>query len=297
MNSLLDVLEGEESLLSNKQALSIFGQNFGLETDFDAFDELVSFYHQVETRLPGLNNRTIRNFLKTGDLDLLQSLPKIDDQPGLATLEEIAKEIQLRDTKHSNHCAVLNELESYSSSLKIPAEIPIESLLPLAERIDKHLELMGTLDSADRVKEILGAKFDGCNTAKSIVGREVLAAESIRSLNSHASVAIHALNAKKVPEAHTVLDEFILKNQAAASALNALSQRTGIDLASLAARATPETVGDYLLKAAQDKPGLYAHSNYETLLQDFRQRGFEWVVSCLLESGNTLHGLETVCEP
>jgi len=89
----LALFKGQESsFCRDAQANSLLGAQFrGLETEFDVFNRVAEFYEAVREKFAGLDQKSLRDFLVSGDVELLLQVPALDFYPEglrLKTLEE-----------------------------------------------------------------------------------------------------------------------------------------------------------------------------------------------------------------
>ena len=146
-------MNNEGKYRSDQQFSTLFGLHFkGIETEFEIFKRLMTYYDAVERICPGANNRGIRKFLKTGDFDLLQSIPEIDNDIQQGNFSELVTEIERIESMLSRLGNALEKLASLTSGLKNSTEIAVDSLIDLADGVDTHLrhKAMNESDGAAR---------------------------------------------------------------------------------------------------------------------------------------------------
>lgn len=295
IQSLIDWREAERKLLSDQQISTAFGLHFkGVDTEFDLFDRLVSYYEAIERDLPGTTNRNVRKFLKTGDLDLVQSIPEAGE--GDRTFIDLGSEIERVETHLCSFDEALERLALLVSGLNSPAKTSVASLSNLADQIDVHFQQKATLDRDEEAKDLLGDRFSGAATDPVGFADDIVAVESILSLQSNSSVVLGLLEAMAVEEARSAIVQVLERDEEAENALKTLSLRTEIDCAHFSADRTHAEIAEYLQAAAKDHDGLYVHSAYAAVCGDLDEKGFDWVASALLQENLPLDNLGAILE-
>ncbi len=293
---LIDWREAEKKFCSDQQVSTVFGPYFkGIDTEFSTFSHLINYYDTVERSFPGTANRKVRKFLKTGDLDLLQSLPEIDGYTGNGTFPDLAAEIENMETSLPNYDAAIEQLTFQISLLKKPDETSVAALTDLAKSFDKHIEHKTDLD-CNEVRHFLNGRFCGASTKSTDFEDDVLAAKLIMELQCAPNVIINILENKTVDKSHSSIELVLSKDEEADAELLALSQLSKTDAAYFSADRTHAEVADYLSAASIDKDGLYVHSKYASTRYDFDDKGFGWVVKALLQDNFPLDDLANTIE-
>jgi transcription elongation GreA/GreB family factor len=297
IRSLIDWKEAERKYCSDQQVSTVFGLHFkGIETDFEKFDHLMNYYDAVENNCPGAINRDIRKFLKSGDLDLLQSIPEIDDGIEHGTFTEFSAEIGRIEAKQSRLDVALETLGTLTSGLKNPAKISIDSLLDLADGFDTHLKHKAMIDCDGEAKNLLYDRFGEASTEPKCFDNDVLAAESILSLEGNVEIVLEILEGNTVEKSRSAIEHILGTDSAAENELRTLCERTKIDTAQFLANRKIAEVSDHLWSASQDKNGLYVYSEYAVARHDLNEKGFDWVTTALLKEKFSLDSLGVIIE-
>lgn len=297
IRSLIDWKESERKYCSDQQISTVFGLHFkGVETEFEIFDRLMIYYDAVEKNCPGAINRNIRIFLKTGDLDLLQSIPEIDKDIEHGIFPELATEIERIENKLRHLDTVLEKLASLTSGLKNPADIDVDSLIDLADGIDTHIRHKTMIECDEEAKDLLGDRFNETSTEPKNFEGDILAAEPILSLQGNLGVVLGILEGQTLETGRSAIEHILCKDEVAENELKALSQRAKIDTAHFLTDRTNTEIADYLRSASQDKDGLYVYSRYAVARHDLDEKGFDWVTTALLQETFPLDGLGAIIE-
>ncbi|MFB3041173.1 MAG: hypothetical protein ACE1ZS_05105, partial [Candidatus Poribacteria bacterium] len=297
IRSLIDWKEGERKYCSDQQVSTVFGLHFkGIETEFEIFDRLMTYYDAVEKHCLGAINRDIRRFLKIGDLDLLQSIPEIDKDIEHGTFPELATEIERIENKLSRLDTALEKLTSLTSGLRNPAEIAVDSLIDIADGVDTHFRHKTMIECDGEAKDLLGDRFNEASTEPKTFDDDILAAESILSHQGNFGVVLGIFEDKTVETGRSAIEHILRKDEVAENELGALSRRAKIDGAHFLTDRTNAEIADYLRSASQDKDGLYVYSRYAVARHDLNEIGFDWVTAALLQENLPLDNLGTIIE-
>ena len=294
--ALAEWKEAEQNLVADQQASNVFGLHFqGIDTDFDLFDRLCNYYETVEREFPEIENRGIRKLLKTGDLELVVSIPEIGEKVKANTLEDLETDIENAKLYLSNVAQLLEKLET-SVSFKDPAKIHVNSLDDLAERIDTQLQQKASLDENEEVRKLLGDSFNGALTNWKSLETSAKAMQVIMSNRIDLDVLLNILEEGRVKEELEATELVIQEDSNAETSLTDLSQYTKIDITHFSSDRTYAEIAEYLAEASTDREGLRVHSDYVRARQGLEDAGFDWVAEALLEEGHSLDGLDEILE-
>ena len=297
IQALVEWKKSERDFLTDQGSATVFGLHFqGMDTDFDLFERLQSYYEDVEREFSGIEHREIRGFLKTGDFDLLMSIPEIGEEIDQKTLDELGSHLERVGLYLSNSRHALEQLMPLIDGLKEPARIRVSTLASLAQQADAHLRLKASLDENQEMRNLLGDHFGGASTDWKELETDIAAVQTIMSATPHLDVVLDILEKGVIDEALTVIETVIQRDSNATAALSDLSQRTDIDTIHFSNDRTHAEIAEYLGAAAQDKDGLDVHSAYAAALHDLEKAGFDWVIAALLEEGLPLDDLGALLE-
>ena len=297
IRTLIEWKESERYFLADQRISNVFGFHFqGANTDFDLFDRLRSYYEDIERELSGTENREIRRLLKTGDLDLLISIPEIGEEVDQRTFDKLGSHIERTDLYLSNFGQALEKLVTLITGLKEPARIRVSSLADLAQQAEAHFRLKASLDENQEMRNLLGDRFDGASTGWKEFETGIDVAQTIMSVQSNSDVALDILEKGMIGEALAAIELVIQRDRDAEAALNMLSQYIQMNVAHFSGGRTHSEIAKYLDAASEDKDGLYVHSAYAAARRDLEDTGFDWVVAALLEEGLPLDDFGTILE-
>ncbi len=296
--ALVEWKETERRFCTDPQASTVFGLHFqGIDTDFEAFDRLCRFYDVVDEQFSGIEGRDQKWFLKTAHLDLLMSIPEIDDTPSHKTVDQLGTDIAQRTLLARNLRQTLDHLESLIKDFKNPGTVNVESLDDLARQASDHSQLKASLDRNQEMKDLCGNRFHGAATDCKSLRTDIQAAQAIASIRSPAAnSALEILERGEVQSAINALESAVHADGSADSVLAQLCQHTGMNPSRFSSERTQTGIAKYLKDASEDKQGLYLHSVYAAARQELADAGFDWLASVLLAEDYPLDNLGAILE-
>lgn len=297
LQKLAEWKEAEQSFADDPQARTLFGIHFnGIDTDFDLFDRLVTYYDAVETQFSGLTNREIRKLLKSEALDLLLSIPNILNDSHNGTFSDLKAEIEHAEANLSEHKIAIGKLRALVPILLRPSETAIESLPEVASQLNQLAELKVKLDKHPIAKPILNERFAGRNTNPEQFAKEIRAGEVLREQQKFADSILNLLDAGHVKEATRAIAEATRCDKKAAETIAKLSKQTGISFKEKLTGSTHEEMAALLKETSLDKDGIFAHSTCATARAELEKHGFGWIVDVLEQNNQPLDRLGAIVE-
>ena len=296
--ALVEWQEAERKFCTDPQTSTVFGVHFqGIDTDFDTFDGLCGFYDVVDQQFSGIEGREIKKFLKTAHVDVLTSIPELNDVVSHKTLDQLGHAIEQATSRLSNLQERLDRLEGLISDFKNPPAVNVESLDDLAEQVSTHLRQKAFLDQNQEMKGLCGERFHGASTDCESLRTDIEAAQAIASMRNYTSEsALQILERVEIQSAINTLDSVFQTDAHADVALAQVCQHTGMNPSHFSSKRTHTEVARYLKEASVDIEGLYAHSEYAATRRDLADAGFDWLVSILLAEGQSLCNLGAILE-
>lgn len=297
LQELAEWKEAERSFSDDPQAGTLFGIHFkGVDTDFDLFERLTTYYETVEFQFVGPANREIRKFLKSGEIDLLLSVPDIADGSFDGTFSDLKTEVEHREADLSGQRTAIGELQELVPILLQPSEMAIDSLSEIARQIDQLAELKGMLDKHPIANSILSERFAGWRTNPEQFVREIGVVEILQEHRNFLEPILNLLHAGHVKEAVHTFAEAIRCDEKAAESIALLSDQAGISFKEKLRGGTHEKMAMYFREASLDKDGIFVHSTYTTARAELQEYGFSWIVDALEQNNQPLDKLGEVVE-
>lgn len=296
LQSLASYIKGNKEFNENMLAVTLFGKHFnGIETDFDLFTRLVEFYDNAEALFTGIQHRDIRSLIKTGELDLLLSIPSIPNHYLARNFNELEESIALEKSEFELRTQAISALKELVAIFKAPQLVAtgsIESLIHLTERFAL---LKSTLDADLVAQSLLRQKFHGWQTQDQC-SNEMLVLELIAEDTAQGPIILSLIDSCNVSSARRALETVFQARDKALSALSLLSAQSGIPFESTLAVDTLEEMARNLHLAAQDTEGLLAHAALASERNSFADIGFAWIVDSLESGQHSLTGLANITE-
>jgi len=287
----------ERAFAELDQAKMLFGIHFrGIDTDFEQFDCLVTYYEVVEEKFAGIARRDIRKLLKVGDVELLLSIPKVPNGAYDGAFSELAATIELQELEVSRCRAAFDKVQSLSTSLKRPAQCEVATLPSLADKVDRLAEVRAGLHAHPIAKAMLLARFSGADTNPSYFEYDIRALAALAEYKKFSTTILDLLATSRIREAANAIRHVLEAERAAEAALSEVSERSGISFGDKLAGKPYAEVAQIFDEASTDTVGIYAHSAYATTYADLQEHKLGWVVDTLLRTNKPLDQLANVLE-
>jgi very-short-patch-repair endonuclease len=294
---LAEFKKAAQAFTELEQARTLFGLHFrGIDTEFEQFERLVSFYETVETRFPGVLLREVRHLLKVGALDLVHSIPRLPEESLSGSFSDLVIRIERRQQDLARQQAVVRELQSLTSTLSAAPHVNVQDLPHLADRIDRLLEIKAMLDSHETAESLLHIGFSGANTNPSDYDKTIEALKILERQRQCSLIIVTLLEASRVEDATSVLSQAISARRKANTLLATLSAEIGVDLHKRHLDDTFAQIADRLAEAGQDANGIYSNVTYASTCADLREHGLGWILDTLQEQARSFDDLPDLIE-
>ncbi|PIQ96863.1 MAG: hypothetical protein COV67_07260, partial [Nitrospinae bacterium CG11_big_fil_rev_8_21_14_0_20_56_8] len=267
---------------NDPQARTLFGLHWkGLDTDFGLFERLAAFYEQVEELFSGVEYRDIRVLLKTGESDLLYSIPDLPPEGRQGTFAELRENIDRNADDLTTRTELVAHLKALLSALSCPAEMALSALPELADRLERLHKLGRALDTHSAMQALLQDSFKGCDTAPEQFQTELEALTIIEGQEDYTSLLADLLETSRIHEAALTVGSAIRHDEEAADLLSALAEKSGIPFGDHLKDRPYQEIAQYLREASEDNQGLFAHSSLATARAEIEELGFGWAVDAM----------------
>jgi hypothetical protein len=285
-------MQATSDYLNDPQTRALFGVHFkGLDTDFEAFKKLAQFYQAVDEAFPGQNNRDLRSFLKSGDLDSILLLPEAVENNFAGTFAGLSDAIVQLEAEVARLKVGVESIRPLVAGFVNLATMLPASLADLGFAIEESQRLCGELDSDERAKSILVNKWDGARTNVKSVAAEVTTSQAIKKEGGFTENLITWLEQSTLQDAENAVRKVLAREEAAARSTKELSGSSGVAFDKrLSGKVAPDGIS-YLMAASQDRAGLHTHSSYQTQRAELYRHGFGWVLDALEAEGRSLESL------
>jgi len=292
LQMLVEFRNDRDRFAANQRCKALLGPHFqGIDTDLEGYKHLIAYYDSVDSNFSGAQNRQIRDFLKTGETDLLVSAPDVS----IFNREVFHEEFRTYLTKHQRSIArieeALGKVEEHLGVFVDARDVPVRDLKEIADEAEELIAFANKLDDNTEVREPLGEEFAGWRTQAELASTILGLMDGIPSPDHFAAPFHQIAKSGNLRKVHTRLQALraaeenayeILKRAAEAVVVDAGYFDRGRDLPEMAA---------YLTAAAADREGLFAHARAATARHDLEGTGVMSAVEALLANpveGQTL---------
>jgi very-short-patch-repair endonuclease len=155
----------EMEFLGDATVTSLYGTRFrGLETDFELFDRLISYYEQLQKAFPAIDQKSVRDFLLTGAADKILQAPELEVYSELLSLKEIDERIGGIDDETAQLRQDSARIRKLKNIFVSSSSIEVDSLPELKRQLCSFIEEENRLNSDAEAAIILGNYFSGAIT-------------------------------------------------------------------------------------------------------------------------------------
>ena len=256
----------------------------GLETNYKPIEELMDYYDQIDTKLRGVENKELREFLKRGEADSILALPEIGTDHAIrkcnySDFNELSK-------KADQDKANIEKFKGYIGDLEIVKSVFVDykyvdvNLLPTAEKELRAFQKSYKFLSRDaELKSLLGNHFEGIETDSEKIKTSVKAALKVSNLRDELGNAmIVAFKEGSIGERIVDLEAIINNDLKINGEISELATLLNVTSKEIILSKTKEELSIFLGEASNDKKGLHAFSVVYANRLDFNSRGFGSIV-------------------
>ncbi len=271
----------------------------GLDTNEQQANRLLEYYAGIDEQLAGGENLGLRQLLRAGDFDSLQSLPRFNGEIAADSIAALKERLQLVEARRDALREAMGQLRSLNALFRDPGAVHPSTLSDLQKSLTTLQQTTKRLNEDKTVAQLLHPIFDGVRTDPSTLEQHLGLSTLVREQGSLAQVIIPLIKENRLADCLTGLANVVESDQPALEALNAFDQMTGLlsvldssrdgiqDFAALAA---------HLRNAVGDIDGLRSHANLSVSRQGIEGQGVDWALDALLKEDKGLEDLRDLLE-
>lgn len=286
LSDLAELREALEAFENDKASREIFGLHFrGVDTDFERFEQVLSFLEAVEERFSSVQDRHLWRFLREESASSLRSIPPLSDPLPNHSFEVLAERVRQHENELQLRRSALDEIASLTALLAQPEQLSLDRLPKLADEIDAILSLRAATDDHAIARDALQTAFEGSETP---VEKYEQIPKLMELLQARADIGRNALFLLK--EGQLQAAAAALRNasdvdlNSAGRSLHALSEASGVDFAARLSPLSLLEARDLLKAAAADSAGVFANARYNNACRELEQYGLGLALGDLVES-------------
>ncbi len=293
LEELIEFRRREEEFKHHCMTTGLFGPEFrGLTTRFDLFKVLARYYEEIESKLLGPTNVSLRVFLREGELSFLNLLPSFRATTLAMNYETLRQRvIEVEADGHRMEQAI-KELQTCENVLR-NEEATRSELEGVGERLGQLLKDRALLDDDPHVSALLGPHFSGHRTR--VDHLNALAAWG-RNASKHARPVSEIMRLANVKDVVAAIGPALKEEDGVQPILAQLTDLSKTDVQSFVDGVAPRDAANKLEEAACDPDGLFAHATFASALHEVRPHGVLPLVEERLGAARSLDGLAGQCE-
>ncbi|MDX2103413.1 MAG: DUF4011 domain-containing protein [Alphaproteobacteria bacterium] len=269
LEKLADYRKRERTFQLNPKAAELFGFHFrGVDTEFEPFEKLVTFYTKTERILAGSSLRAFRTFLRDADMDELEAIPSIPVNTAGDTLvgvQNIVAETQRRIAALESS---FEELFPMISIFRTPSSVSSASLAGLVRTMEAYLARRAALDGDQRAAALLGDGFAGSRTPTTPLKLACQWAQAATPIAEQLASVMRCSNAQEAVKQFESVQELLAEVKDALLLLTNVAQISkDVFTCGHNEMANAAALDD----AANDQEGLFAHAALATTVAELRE--------------------------
>ena len=295
------ILKWIEEVKSFNESNELLEDSFdGIETDYRLIEALTDYYEQIQTKLSGVDNNEVREFLMRDDMESIIALPKIG--PNLSIRKSNHSNYDSLSTKVNQLQSQISKLEGYTKDLEGFVSVFIDyrntDLKRLPESI-KELNMFhkkqGSLIKDPELSALLGSHYKDMQTSKVEIQSSIDMASNIVFLGGElGTVMIQVFKDRNIEECIKNLELIINNDHMMEEQISKLAQLTNAKREEIVLSRNKQELSMFLEEAANNKGGLVAISIVNANRLAFHSRGLSSIIDSLLLSEDKINGLADI---
>ncbi|MDA8575489.1 DUF4011 domain-containing protein [Candidatus Marinamargulisbacteria bacterium] len=281
LRKMSEWVSGVKELSENEAVKSILGIHYdGLDTDFSPFEEVIQLFKDADDSFAGLDYSELRTFIKYGEADQIQLLPRISEKHPIhaysdLTLDEASKKANTIDNQLAECEDDIAQLQNNLVVFKDYKDISNELIQELPERLEQLLKEQQNLQNNNDVKNILGSIFKAEETKENELTDSLkLALNLIKLDKKERESFIYSVRNSLLGSLKQLIEEVSHQDAKAYSSIKQVADLTNTDPAVWVSKKTPEEISKFMKLASKDKAGLFAYSRLVTTKNNLIEYGY-----------------------
>jgi hypothetical protein len=295
------MLKWFEELKSFNKSNELLGDSFdGLETDYRLIESLINYYEQIQTKLSGVDNTEVREFLMRGDMELITALPEIDsslsirksDHSNYESLSTKEKQLQSRILKLEEYT---KDLEGFMSVFIDYRNVDFKQLPDSIKELNMFHEMQRSLNEDSEFGILLGSYYKGMQTNKAEIKSSIdMASKTVSLGRDLGAVMIQVFSDQDIETCARELESIIKNDYRMEEQISTLAQLTNAKREEIVLSRNKQELSKFLEEASNNKGGLVAISIVNANRLAFHSKGLSSIIDCLLLSEDKISGLSDI---
>ncbi|MEZ5896740.1 MAG: DUF4011 domain-containing protein [Parvularculaceae bacterium] len=298
LQALSDWKASETKFLADEQSKACFGLHFrGIDTDFASFERLSRFYEEIDRRLSGNTNRSLRRFLKEGDLDALLSIPDLPPASWNGNISDLEAQISPLTSSIGQLKSAHSELTALVRCFVVSEKMRIDALPELASQVEANQKRKTNIESYTAVSKLLSDQYRGVETDVETLGRHLAIAHIALAQPTLCDAILSQIESGCISPCIATLESVQKHDEEALCELKKLCELTYIpEQHFIVEPRSQRDIAAYLEDAVADQAGLQANAKYARARRRVNELGFEWATKALMGQEQTLQGFGKILE-
>ena len=281
-----------DDFCGNEVVKSILGLHLdGIDTDFTPFEEVVSFFQWIDQVLSGESYAELRQFLKYGEAERIQNIPKIDRNHAIREIEECpASDLTSRISDAEESLCVceanITQLRSLKNIFINSEEISRDSVTALPEQITKLAKERELLRNNTQVANILSNSFKAEETYDDDLEISLKLGLNLVNLEQISRDAVlYCIRNDLLQRLGEVIPKVIESDREAFLSLEKIVNETNSTQSDWIEGRFYKDCSIMLASANEDKEGLLAYSRFIAAKNNLQKAGYKTLVETIFAKG------------
>ena len=287
LRQISEWIDGVKDFSENEGIREILGVHYNsVDTDFTPFKEVIQLFKDADECFAGMDYIELRKFIKYGDIDQIQSLPKLSNDHSIRKFPNLTLDNMSKETNILKECEEdITKLQNLICVLKIPEDEDFDKSLidELPIELEKLLEALKYLNNNDDIKNIFGHAFKVEKTTSNDVRKSLKLALNLTKLDSVECAAfIHCAQSDLLADLKSLIIEILQCRTEAYSSIKQLANLTVTKPEKWVNDKSLSEVSKFMKLASKDRDGLICYSRLLATKNDLTTDGYNGFVDLML---------------
>ncbi|WP_370336445.1 DUF4011 domain-containing protein [Parvularcula marina] len=278
LRRIMDWKSGYKTLIEGTISDELFGLNYRrIDTDFENFDNLATYLQHIDQAFGAASSRPIRNFLLSGDRELVWGLTFLEDHSDLKYTSDLAPRLNQKEGRRDLLKASADLMRMVAKKFNRPEVVTLKHLRSLLEQLSFMHEKGPQLDKYQPGCDFFGDDFRGADTNVRSAGIAFSVFGLAQQTENHQRAVITSLIDGTEADLHHLIGAIHETTKQAETLVASLNERSGKDFSEVIRNYQPSVISSFFRDAAADEIGIRCYSRLYTAYQRLTAFGLGWV--------------------
>ncbi len=271
-----------------------------LNSDFSPFMKVICFFKQVDECFSGSEYTSLRNFLKYSELEMIESLPILEENHPIHNMKELRLEeiydliFALEENLRTSESDI-TDLKILGEVFRYPEKMQKNELLEIPVNFELLLDEREVLRKNDHVKDMLGNFFKGEQTVHDELKNTISFVASLLDMGSSIrDGVVFALEKGMQVDLRKLASQVIECDSRAFQFLEQIVLSMNSTSDNLMGDMSYAKFSEWMSGASKDRDGLIAHSRFLSVKKRIEEDGYLPLVESVISEGK--NNIPTIVE-